>query len=145
MAATEAHMGNLQLSDPQTRTLKIQVHRGFTEGFLLHFDSIPEDAAACGAAFQQGGPVVVDDITRSPLFSVESRKALIAAGVAAVQSLALIDDGQKLGCVSVHYRQPGIPQFSREAFASTARLTAQIVAASQPAAPKSRTSSRPPN
>ena len=141
IAATEAHMGNLQLCDPRTHTLRIRVERGFSPAFLHHFDSVHEGLASCGAALQRGEPVVVDDVSVSPLYPPASKRAMAAEGIAAVQSLPLQHEGRKLGVVSVHYRRPQIAPHSRDAFASTATVLAQIVAASDPAEskPPSRT------
>jgi hypothetical protein len=131
MVATEAPMGNLQLFDPASQSLRIRVHRGFGSGFLTFFDSV-HAGAACSAAFAKGVPQIVDDVATSPLFTAESRRAMLEARALSVQSLALIAGTRKLGVVSVHYHRPGVPLLQREAFASAAALIAQVVAAGIP-------------
>lgn len=131
MVATEAPMGNLQLFDPTSRSLRIRVHRGFASAFLTFFDSV-HAGAACSVAFAKGAPEIVDDVATSPLFTPESRRAMLEARALSVQSLALIAGNRKLGVVSVHYRSQGVPVLQREAFASAAALIAQVVAAGMP-------------
>lgn len=133
MDASQAHMGNLQLFDPVTQSLRIRVHRGFSPEFVTFFNSVQHGTLACGTAFARGEPVVVENVESSPLFTPETLRVVTAAGVRAVQSLALINRGRKLGVISVHYRSPTIALRNREAFASTATLIAEIVAAGSPA------------
>lgn len=129
MIATEAHMGNLQLIDANSQSLRIRVHRGFSPAFLQFFNSVHSGAFACGTAFAQGGPVVVEDVSTSPLFEGDALRQMTAANIKGVQSLALVHEGTPLGVISVHYHAGGVPARSRETFASTATLIAAIVAA----------------
>lgn len=129
MIASEAHMGNLQLVEPSGEALRIRVHRGFGPEFLRFFNVVPHGAYGCGSALSQGGAVVVDDVTASPLFDGESLRQMTAAHIKSVQSLPLVHQGHTLGVISVHYNSGGISPRSRETFASTAALIASIVAA----------------
>jgi len=43
-----ADFGNVQLYDPETKTLEIVAHRGFQRSFLDYFSSVNEPGAACG-------------------------------------------------------------------------------------------------
>lgn len=128
LVSAQAPMGNLQLFDPASRRLRIRAHRGFHAPFLQFFAEI-HDGAACTSAFTKGEPVVVDDVATSDLFTPESRQVVLAAGVRAVQSLALTAGDKKLGVVSIHYPVPGISARQREAFASAASLVARLVEA----------------
>ncbi len=132
MLAAEAPMGNLQLRDEQTGALVIRVHRGFKTDFLRFFNAVHDGEAACGAAFAKGGPEIVENVAVSPLYSPGARQAMLTAEARAVQSLALVANGRKLGVVSVHYETPGIAGRSREAFAAAAPLIAQVVATGLP-------------
>lgn len=128
LIATEAPMGNLQLYDPASDSLRIRAHRGFKPAFLHFFDHV-HDGAACGAAFASGQPEVVDDVATSTLYTPQSRQAMLDAYARAVQSIALITGRKKLGVVSVHYPAVGIPSHKREAFASAAPLITRLVEA----------------
>jgi len=128
LVSAEAPMGNLQLFDPASGSLRIRAHRGFEAPFLEFFADV-HDGAACASAFARGEPVVVDDVAVSTLFTPESRGVALAAGVRAVQSLALTAGDKRLGVVSIHYSSPGISQHHREAFATAAPLVARLVEA----------------
>jgi GAF domain-containing protein len=128
LIATEAPMGNIQLFDPVTQRLRIRAHRGFKPVFLNFFAEV-HDGAACASAFANGRPEVVDDVATSPLFTPASRRAVLDAGVRAVQSLALTAGDRKLGVVSIHYGAAGISAPRREAFAAAAPLVARVVEA----------------
>jgi GAF domain-containing protein len=129
MIASEADMGNIQLLDPAAETLRIRVHRGFPPEFIQFFNHVHHGAYSCGTALAQGRPVVVDDVGNSPLFGGESLRQMMFAQIKACQSVALINDGRRFGVLSVHYRAAGIPQRSRETFASTAGMIAEIAGA----------------
>lgn len=66
---TDADMGNIQIYDPQTGSLHIQVHRGFHEPFLEFFNSVDPGHAACGTALQSRERVIVPDVSDSTVFS----------------------------------------------------------------------------
>jgi PAS domain S-box-containing protein len=109
---TGTHMGNIQLLDEASRTLRITVQRGFSAPFLAFFETVDaEDAAACGAAFAGGVRVIVPDVRESAIFAGQpSQQVLLDAGVAAVQSSPLVaSTGQVLGMLSTHCSQPHVP------------------------------------
>jgi len=103
---TAADMGNIQIYDPKTGSLHIQVHRGFREPFLEFFNSIDPGHAACGAALQSRERVIVPDVSDSPVFSgTHLLEVMLDAGVRAVQSTPLIGKlGHIWGMLSTHYR-----------------------------------------
>jgi PAS domain S-box-containing protein len=106
IAITAADMGNIQLLDRDTGTLKIVASRGFEEPFLKFFGTVRGSQGACGAALQSGERVVVEDVTTSPAFvGTTSLDVALAAGVRAVQSTPLLcRSGRILGMLSTHYR-----------------------------------------
>src|SRR5262249_19226298 len=110
IAATQADMGNIQLFKPALGGLKIEVQRGFKQTFLDFFDEVHEGQAACGTALKAGERIVVEDVTKSPIFlGTSALEVLLAAGARAVQSTPLISLGHTLGMFSTHYREPHRP------------------------------------
>jgi GAF domain-containing protein len=104
---TGADMGNMQILDEHD-DLRIVVHSGFDRPFLKFFERIhPEErGASCGHAKSIRERVVVEDVTKSPIFvGTPSLKVLLESGVRACQSTPLITgSGELVGVVSTHYR-----------------------------------------
>jgi GAF domain-containing protein len=112
IAATGADMGNLQMADPTTGTLRIVASRGFAAPFLSYFSVVRGgDGSACGAAFKRGDRIIVPDVRRSDIFAGSpSGDVLREAGVHAVQSTPLLGPGGRLiGIVSTHRRSVWCP------------------------------------
>lgn len=99
---------DLQLYDPDTATLRIARQRGFTREFLAYFASVDlAQPTAYAIAAATGEPVIVDDVTRSPVFAGRpTLDVMLAAGSRAVHSHPLHDEaaGSLLGVLSFHYR-----------------------------------------
>jgi len=108
---TAAHMGNIQLLDPQTGRLHIHVYRGFERPFLDFFNSVHSGHAACGTALKAGRRVIVPDVANSSVFPVsELVEVLLDAGVRAVQSTPIVGrSGRFWGMLSTHYRNVNQP------------------------------------
>jgi signal transduction histidine kinase/DNA-binding response OmpR family regulator len=107
---TQAEKGSLQILDPKARTLKIAAQRGFDEGFLAFFDTVENDATACGVAMLRGEQVIVEDVTASPVFSGAALERLQEAGVRAVHCTPLTSStGAVLGMISTHFGRPQRP------------------------------------
>ncbi len=107
MALTHADMGNVQLAGKDGK-LRIVAHRGFKPPFLEYFKVVtPESDATCGAAEASKKRVVVEDVTRSPLFiGTHSLKVLLDADVRAVQSTPIISSsGEVIGVISTHFKK----------------------------------------
>ena len=102
---TGAGMGNIQLVEKDS--LRIVVHQGLPEPFLTAFGALRGFEAACGAAWERGERVIVEDVTTHPIFAgTPLRDVLLAAGIRAVQSTPLISrSGRTLGVLSTHYPQ----------------------------------------
>jgi PAS domain S-box-containing protein len=125
---THADMGNIQLF--QGDALKIVVHRGFQEPFLNFFNSVNQGHAACGTALRDSQRVIVEDVTKSPIFiGSPALNAMLEAGAQAVQSTPLIDQsGQVLGMFSTHYRTARRPLESElRTLDVLARLAAELI------------------
>ncbi|MEV6596960.1 GAF domain-containing protein [Actinoplanes sp. NPDC051346] len=131
-AASVADGCDLQIYDSRTKTLRIACQRGFSQAFLESFATVDASvASACGVALKIGDPVMIDDVTASPIFAGQpTLRVVLAAGSRAVHSYPLCDDhGGMLGVLSLHYRAAGRhPGQERLAWgAARAMLTARGV------------------
>lgn len=106
----DADFGNLQLFDAADGTLKIAVHRGFSDKFLRFFGTVYlGEACACGTVLTERKRVIISDVMRDPIFDNSTRNTLLADNVRAVQSMPLsTKEHQLIGVLSVHYRNPRI-------------------------------------
>jgi len=111
IAVTSAEMGNIQLLDRDSGTLKIVANRGFESPFLEFFNAVHEGQNACGAAMQRGQRIVIEDVSKSPLFvGTPALAVMLAANAQAVQSTPLIArSGRLVGMLSTYYRVPRRP------------------------------------
>jgi PAS domain S-box-containing protein len=111
IVVTAADMGNIQLLDLDSGTLKIVASRGFASPFLEFFNAVHDGQAACGTAMQSGGRVIVEDVAASPVFArTPALDVMLAAGALAVQSTPLVSrSGRLVGMFSTHYRTPRRP------------------------------------
>src|SRR5215475_1869871 len=66
---TGVDMGNVQLFDPALGALRIEAQRGFEPPFLEFFESVDEGQAVCGMALARAERVIVEDVTKSPIFA----------------------------------------------------------------------------
>jgi PAS domain S-box-containing protein len=114
IAMLAAAMGTIQLYDSQTGSLQIAAQRGFRKEFLDHFHTvIADDGSACGRAMKRGVRVIVQDVQSDPDYAPH-RHFAASARYRAVQSTPLISrDGELLGVLSTHFRQPHYP-FDRD-------------------------------
>ena len=110
IALMRADMGNVQLLNPQSRTLEISVHRGFRQDFLDYFRTVSiDDASACGRAMRSGERILIEDVLTDPDYAPH-RLIAASAGYRAVQSTPLIGrNHQLLGMLSTHWRTPHRP------------------------------------
>jgi GAF domain-containing protein len=122
---TDAPMGNIQLFEQGA--LRIRTATGLSDAFLSHFAEVREGKCACGSAFHAAGPVIVDDVRTSPLFETRDRDMLLVSGIQSCQSLALMHEARKIGVISLHYRERGIPARRQDAFRSLATELAEAV------------------
>ncbi len=108
---TGADMGNIQLLEAESGLLRITVHRGFEPPFLDFFALVDHGTGSCGTALDRGERVIVEDVTRSPIFVGTPALAVqLEAGVRACQSTPLISrSGAFVGMLNTHFRSPYIP------------------------------------
>lgn len=111
IAIANADMGNIQLLDRQSGSLKIRAHRGFGQPFLDFWDSVLEGQGTCGTALERRENVIVEDVSQSPIFvGSPALDVQLAAGVRAVLSTPLIGrSGKLIGMCSMHFRTPHRP------------------------------------
>jgi len=105
-----ADMGNIQLYDPQREVLEIACQRGFASEYLDYFrDVCVNMGTACSRALASGQRVIIEDVQADPECAPHAQ-IFAAAGVRAMQSTPLIgSQGQLLGVLSTHFRQPHRP------------------------------------
>jgi hypothetical protein len=104
-----AELGNVQVLDRATGSLRIAVQHGFGAEFLDHFAVVDDDRSACGRAAKECAQTVIADVNADASFAPH-RDAAAAAAFRAVQSTPLVDaTGHLLGVVSTHYRYPYAP------------------------------------
>ncbi len=108
---TAADMGNIQLLDRVSDTLRIVASRGFRPEDQEVFRAIRRGESISGTALERGGRVVVEDVTASSIFAGKPiLDAVLSAGIRAAQSTPLIcRDGRLVGMLSTHYRTPHLP------------------------------------
>jgi len=128
IALQNADFGNVQLYDPETKTLEIVAHRGFQRSFLDYFSSVNEPGAACGRAMQRRERVIIEDVLADPDFEPH-REIAASAGFRAVQSTPLFSrSGEPLGMISTHFRQPHRPSGHDLRFTDLyARLAGELI------------------
>jgi hypothetical protein len=108
---TGADMGNLQLFDAASNSLRIEAQRGFSEPFLDFFGRVHDGQAACGTAIQRQERVIVSDVTESLIFrGTTALEVMLDARACAVQSTPLVGrSGLLLGVISTHWDRPYRP------------------------------------
>ncbi len=105
----QADFGTLQLYRPGPKMLEIVAQRGFRQEFLDHFASVDDSTSVCGRAMLTRGRVIVEDVQSDPGFEPHLQVA-VSAGFRAVQSTPLFSrQGELLGMISTHFRQPHRP------------------------------------
>ena len=81
IAVTAADMGNIQLLDRASGTLKIAVSRGFDCPYLEFFNEVHAGHAACGMAMERGERIIIEDVTTSLVYvDTPALDAKLAAG-----------------------------------------------------------------
>lgn len=109
IAIQKADFGTLQRYNPEQKTLEIMAQRGFQQDFLEHFVEVQDETSACGRAMNQRKRVVIEDVQDDPGFAPH-RIIAASAGFRAVQSTPLLGrNGEMLGMISTHFREPHAP------------------------------------
>ncbi|WP_161821480.1 PAS domain S-box protein [Sporotomaculum syntrophicum] len=109
---TGADMGNIQLLEAESGSLRIMAYRGFKQPFLDYFAVVEQETGCSGTALQRGERVIVEDVTRSPIFAgTPALEVMLQAGARAVQSTPLISrSGIIVGMLSTYLRSPHRPK-----------------------------------
>jgi hypothetical protein len=104
---TGAQRGNIQLVDG-SGSLQIAAQTGFGDSFLKFFETVAAPRSACGVALELRTPVVVRDVTRSPIFSDPATlEVMLDAGCRSVESVPILRrTGDVFGVISVHFDEP---------------------------------------
>jgi CheY-like chemotaxis protein len=108
VTGTTADMGNVQVFDHAEQALRIEAQIGFEHSYLHFFARVQEPRCACGEALRTGRRVVVEDVTKSPIFAENrSLEVMLEAGARAVQSTPIFNrSGILVGMLSTLYRDP---------------------------------------
>jgi PAS domain S-box-containing protein len=106
----DADMGHVEVSHPPTGKLLVVAHRGFGEGVLQHFQSAGGNPSAVSArTVRDGKRTIVEDVQTDRAWSPD-RGIATSAGFRAVVSTPLTSrDGEVLGVLSAHFRNPRHP------------------------------------
>ncbi|MBV8381894.1 MAG: GAF domain-containing protein, partial [Planctomycetaceae bacterium] len=67
LSVASADCANIQLIHPNRRGLVLKAQRGFEPPFLDFFAYVDDSHSACGVALRERRPVVVEDVSRSPI------------------------------------------------------------------------------
>jgi anti-anti-sigma factor len=102
-----ASMANVQLFDPQTRSLRIIAQRGFKSDFLEFFEIVEDDESACGTALNRGRSVWVRSTATSTIFAgTPALDVMLDAGSRAVASVPVISPrGGLVAMISTHHKR----------------------------------------
>ena len=134
-----ATAANAQLLEPRGRSLRLVAHHGFPAEFLAFFNVVNDTTTACGSALEQGTPVLIPDITNSPVFArTAGLQVMLRAGSRAVASLPVrAPNGRVIAMISTHHPRATTWTDHRllalqELCTSTGRLLHQALAAAAP-------------
>lgn len=108
MELVGADLGNVQILDRATNCLRIVAQKGFSPQFLTFFERVDSGGSACGAAWQRGERVIINDVKTDPVYAKEAREVMLAEGIRSLQSVPLLAGSQLIGMLSPQYRTPNI-------------------------------------
>jgi GAF domain-containing protein len=109
IALQRAELGMAQLFNASKGDFYIVAQRGFGPAFLSLFRDTLDPRTACGRAVLERARVVIEDVELDEVFA-PLREAARQAGFRAVQSTPLFArDGEVLGVISTHFRDPHRP------------------------------------
>lgn len=110
-----ADFGDVQIYDPDARTLRIVAHRGVGRDFLDHFACVSiEDGSACATALKLGARMVVEDVTTCSS-DLQHREVAARTGYRAMNCTPLMESGSTtpLGMLTTLFREPCRPDEAR--------------------------------
>lgn len=107
--AARSQAGCLSLLDKDSQKLKITITVGLPDDYVAGCGDIPLGEQCCGRAALHKKPWIVTDMLSDPLFAA-GREAAFKTGIRAAFSVPVIDaQGEVLGSLACHYRQPYSP------------------------------------
>lgn len=109
MAIQGGEMGVVRLFDPARGKLATVVNLGLPAAYLERFGSVPVGVAACGLAFERGGPVIVENVEADPHYAPFREAARLGGFRAGSSTLLVSRTGEKLGTISVFFSQSHRP------------------------------------
>jgi PAS domain S-box-containing protein len=112
IVGVDAQLAHVHLLDPATGELPIAAQRGLDESFLDYFSHIKPGQIACGSALQTSQCVVVEDVTKSPLFLADpaAMQLKLASRIRAMICTPLVTHvGQAVGVLSIDFHEPHHP------------------------------------
>jgi hypothetical protein len=131
MLVDGAAMGNAQVFDPETQSLRIVTHSGLPAEFVDFFGLVDRGAkTSCARALADASAVWVADAASSPLFAGSAGlKVLLDAGTRAVASIPVVSpDGDVIAMINTHHRRPATwTERQKHALERLARTTGQIL------------------
>ena len=126
-AAARTELGNIQIYDARSGSLRIVAQRGFEREFLDYFDVVKaDDGSACARALSEQ-QVFVPDVNEDEAYAPH-RAIAARAGYRAVMSATINGTNGVAGMVSFHFHAPREPLPRDRAVASRyARLLAPLL------------------
>lgn len=121
---TDADMVGLQVFDPFWGRLEITASEGFSPEYVDNFRFVyASDPTPCAAALTTRQPVLVPDLTRSPiLVGQPSLDVFLGAGSRAMASYPLRDGDRVLGVLNFHFRRTGVMRGAHDLVAQAAAM-----------------------
>jgi GAF domain len=94
-----------QFVEPHSHALRLVAHQGFSAEFLDFFEIVEDATTACGSALERGAPVLISDITESPVFArTVALEVMLRAGSRAVASFPVrAPHGGVIAMISTHH------------------------------------------
>jgi PAS domain S-box-containing protein len=109
VALHKTQWGLLSLADPKEEVLRVGASLNFDPAALAELERIPAGVGACGQAYSQRRPIIVEDTERDPLFA-PYRPLARRMGFRSVYSTPLLSrDGRALGVLAVYFSKPHRP------------------------------------
>jgi GAF domain-containing protein len=133
-----AACADLQLYDDAGGVLRIAAQRGLSSQFLAFFAAVDSTApSACARWPWARAAVLVDDVSRSPIFAGQpGRDVVLAAGTRAVYSCPLITPAANLQAVLSLHRPRPADRPDNAAFVAHCAAQALIQTSRAPAGPR---------
>ena len=96
-----------QLVQPGSHALRLVAQQGFSTEFIDFFKTVNDTTTACGSALESGAPVLISDITKSPVFAgTVGLQVMLRAGSRAVASVPVGAPHDRLiAMISTHHPQ----------------------------------------